>query len=352
MTAALRSDALTPLGGEVELERLLGESREFSAEFPLFLANHLPMVLIAMHRLGGSDERLAEYFATYRDMNRLCAPPPSVAPIARETWTEALGARERETDYRAFFQGEVARLGARGAVSLYLPALLPGVAASATHGLMRLAYGAMRGDDAEIATALGYWAATYLELGRATGAPPITDDPVEVLVRMRPIETFRHVTTELDLLWHFMRAIAQKPEFAPIVDWLAIRPDTYQRVRKASLALYAGTMDFCALHALTGCHWLRLIAPLTPDPDLALRYFWQSIAALYPKIGFPDLPDAETLEAWRRAPCPDWEEIAAAAVKSDDEHDLSLTFSAREEGRLYGDRLYQVVAARRLNLIA
>ena len=83
-----------------------------------------------------------------------------------------------------------------------------------------------------------------------------------------------------------------------------------------------------------------------------LRYFWQAIAALYPKLGFPDLPSAETLEAWRRQPCPDWPEIAAAAVRSDDEHDLSLVFSAREEHRKFGDRLYQVVAARRIQLIA
>ena len=55
---------------------------------------------------------------------------------------------------------------------------------------------------------------------------------------------------------------------------------------------------------------------------------------------------------WRRRPCPDWPEIAAAAVRSDDEHDLSLVFSAREEQREFGDRLYQVVAARRMQLIA
>src|SRR5206468_4266591 len=96
---------------------------------------------------------------------------------------------------------------------------------------------------------------------------------------------------------------------------------------------------------------LRLIEPLNPDPDLALRYFWQAIAALYPKIGFPDLPTADMLDTWRHAPCPDWPEIEAAAVRSDDEHDLSLVFSAREEWRTHGDRLYQVVAARRLRLI-
>ena len=352
MTAAVLIDPRAQPQSERELRRLLAECRAFSAEFPFFLANHLPMVLVAMHRLGGSDERLAEYFSIYREINRLCAPPPSVAPIPRETWTEALGEREREKDYRAFFEGEVGRLGARVAIARYLPTLLPGVSASATHGFMRLAYGVMRADDAEIAVALGYWAATYLELARASGAPPITDDPADVLVRMRSVETFRSVTVERDLLWHFMQAMGRKPEFAPVVDWLAIGPETYQRVRKASLALFAGTMDFCALHALTGCHWLRLLALETPLADVALRYFWQAIAAVYPKIDFPDLPDSETLEEWRQAPCPDWREIASAAVKSDDEHDLSLTFSAREEARFYDDRLYQVVAARRLKLIA
>jgi hypothetical protein len=315
------------------------------------LANHLPMVLVAMQRLGASPERLAEFFAVYRDTNHLVPSPPPVAPIERARWSVALGDRKRETDYRSFFDGEVMRLGPRAAIAAYLPTLLPGIAASATHGLMRLAYGVLREDAAEIATALGYWAATYIELGKATGAPPVTDDPVEVLVRMRPVEAYRHIEPELDLLWHFMREVAKRPEFRPLVDWLAIGPDTFRRAVTASLALFAGTMDFCALHALTGCHWLRLIRPVNPAPDLALRHFWQSIAALYPKIGFPDLPSAEMLDELRRAPAPDWPEIAAAAVRSNDEHDLSLVFSAREEWKVYGDRLYQVVAARRLNLI-
>jgi hypothetical protein len=337
---------------EAELGRLLKEERKFSAEFPAYLANHLPMVLVAMHRLGGSDERLKAFFATYVEMNKLVPPPPNVAPIARGNWDGALGDRARERDYRDFFEAEVARIGPRAAISLYLPRLAPGLAASATHGLMRLAYGVMRDDRQEIATALGYWSATYLGLGVAHGAPPVTDDPVDVLVRMRPIGAFRHVETELDLLWHFMRAMSAKLEFRPLVDWLEIGPGTAERMRKASLALYAGTMHFCALHALTGCHWLRLLNPVLADPGLMLRYFWQAIASLYPKLGFPDLPSAETLENWRRQPCPDWPEIAAAAVRSNDEHDLSLVFSAREEHRKFGDRLYQIVAARRMQLIA
>jgi hypothetical protein len=351
MAVALRSETGDLAASEAALERLLAEARGFSGEFPVMLANHLPMVLVAMQRLGGSAERLAEFFAVYRDANHLVSPPSPAAPIERMNWRAALGDRKREADYRSFMRIEVTRLGSRAAIATYLPTLLPGTAASATHGLMRLAYGVLRDDAEEIAAALGYWAATYIELGRTTGAAPVTDDPVDVLVRMRAVEAYRHIEPELDLLWHFMREMAKQPEFRPVVDWLDIGPDTFRRATAASLALYAGTMDFCALHALTGCHWLRMIRPVNPAPDLALRHFWQAIAALYPKIGFPDLPSDELLAEWRRAPAPEWPEIAAAAVRSNDEHDLSLVFSAREEWRVYGDRLYQVVAARRVKLI-
>lgn len=348
MSSARRAAA----AGKRDLEQLMIEAREFSAEFPPFMANHLPMMLVALKRLGAADTRLADWFAIYRDVSRLVPMPPAAQPIERARWTEALGERSREGDYRAFFGQEVARLGIGDACATYLPTLVPGIAASALHGLMRLAYGVMRGDKAEVGAALGYWAATYLPLCPATGAKPTTDDPAEVLVRLTPVETFHHVEVEIDLLWHFMMAMAKKPEFSGVVDQLRIGAETHDRIAAASLALYAATMDFCALHALTGAHWLRILRPVLPDPDLALRYFWQAIAALYPKIGFPDLPSAETLDEWRKTPTPDWPEIMAAAVHCDDEHDISLTFSAHEEWKLYGDPLYQVVAARRVRLIA
>ena len=256
-----------------------------------------------------------------------------------------------KADYRTFFAGEVERLGATPAALRYLPELMPGMAASATHAFMRMAYATMTDSDEETGAALGYWAATYLSLGASQGLAPSTDDPAEVLTFMYRPEAFRHVEPERDLLWHFMRAVAQKPEFAPVVDMLAIGPETHDRVARCSLALYAATLDFCALHAVTGTHWLRLMAPRTPDAATPLRYFWQAIASLVPKIGFPSLPSAEELEAWRRARLPDWPEIYREAVARDDEHDLSLSFSAGEEFKHYGDRLYQYAAAKRLNLV-
>ena len=338
--------------GESALGRLLEDSRSFSAEFPLFLANHQPMMLVALERVGASDRRLEEWFEIYRDVSKLVPQPPSVAKIGRADWRDHLGDRSRERDYREFFVGEVASLGIGPSVNAYLPVLTPGIAGSALHAFMRLSYGVMRNDPAEVGTALGYWSAAYLELCLASGAEPVTDDPAQVLIWMKSVESYRHVEPELDLLWHFMREMAKKPEFKSVVDQLRIGPDSLKRVAQASLALYAGTMDFCALHALTGSHWLRILWPVLPNPDLALRYFWQAIAALYPKIGFPDLPSGEQLSAWRRAPVPKWEEIKATAVACDDEHDISLTFSAFEEWKFYGDPLYQYVAARRVRLIA
>ena len=148
-----------------------------------------------------------------------------------------------------------------------------------------------------------------------------------------------------------MRAVAQKPEFAPVVDMLAIGPETHTEVASLSLALYASTGDFCALHALTGAHWLHMMAPRTPDRTQPLRFFWQAIAALVPKIGSPSLPKAEQLDQWRATRLPDWPEIFQEAIMRDDEHDLSLTFSASEEFKRYRDPLYKYAAAKRLNLI-
>ncbi len=345
--ATSHRDAATRQG----LERAVAWSRQWSAEFPLCLANHLPMVLVALHRMGASDERLEAYCHIYHGQNGLVPAPEPIGTVTRDNWRAFLGQREREGDYRTFFAGEVARLGATPAALRYLPELIPGMAASATHAFMRMAYATMTDSDEETGVALAYWAATYLPLGVSRGLEPSTDDPGEVLAFIYGPAAFRHVETERDLLWHFMRAIAQKPEFKPVVDMLAIGPQTHDRVARLSLALYAATLDFCALHAVTGTHWLRLIAPRTPDMATPLRYFWQAIAALVPKIGFPVLPSADELEAWRRAPLPDWPEIYREAVTRDDEHDLSLTFSAGEEFKHYGDSLYTYAAAKRLTLI-
>ena len=109
-----------------------------------------------------------------------------------------------------------------------------------------MAYATLTDSDEETAAALGYWAAPYLPLGAPTGAPPITDDPLSVLLGLYDSPAFRGIETERDLLWHFMRETARRPEFAPVIDRLAIGPATRARVAAVSLdntSAPSGTVD-------------------------------------------------------------------------------------------------------------
>lgn len=343
------SDLDTPTREPADLARIMDEMSRWQSEFAGTYANHAPMVLVALSRIGGSPARLADFFDHYREANGLDATVAPRHPIAATDWRAALGERDREADYRVFFEGEVARLGREGALRTYLPHLVSGIGASALHALMRTAYAVLRASDTDTAIALAYWAATWFALPPATGAAPVTDEPAEVLRRVAALEDL-HALPALELLWHNMRQAGAEPAFAPVVDWLAVTPETPARMASASIALFAATQEFCALHAVTGTHWVRLVAPHT-DASLLQRHFWQAIASLMPKMGFPALPDAATLDAWRALPAPDWPEIERAAAASYDEHDISLVFSAREEMALYGDPLYRLAAARRMKLV-
>jgi hypothetical protein len=333
----------------------LVEARSLGVEFGTQLANHAAMVLHAQRRLGGTGTDARRFLDSYIANTGLGPAPPSPGPVTRATWASHLGDRAFEAAHRAFFRDELARLGSAAALQReWLPRLLPGMAASALHALMRLAYANDAGEPAEVAEALGYWSACYLPLGEGVGALPLTAEPAEVLLRVAREPSLLAVTPETELLWHFMRATAAQPAFAPVHDWLALGPDTLDRIARDSLLVFAATMEFCALHAVTGAHWLRLILPpLGPaDRDRAIRQFWQAIASVYAKMGCPLPLAAAEAERQRRLPCPSWEEIAAAACRSDDEHDVSLVWSAREEWAHRGDPLYQVVAARRVGLLA
>lgn len=333
------------------LRTLIAEIGQRSGEFPVLLANHLPMVLEAMGRLGASPERLEEYAEHYNRVHAVPQIPPPVAPLDEGTWRSAIGHREREADLRDFFAEVVSREGGADAIRHYLPQLFPGVAASATHGLMRLAYAVLRSDEAEIGNALGYWAATYLAFPVRAGAGQPKASAVELVLGMRDEPSFRGITISSTLLWKWIEHMGTVPAFQSLLGRLAPQDDMLPTLREASLALYASTMTFEALHAVTGSHWLRLVTPYVDHPGQLYAYWWENVMALYARIGLPALPDTAQLDAWRALPVPPDAEIAAAAVASDDEHHHSLVFSAFEEFNLTGDPLYKVVAARRVGLL-
>ncbi len=332
------------------LDELLDRMPHYGSEFAGTYANHAPMVLLALARLGGSSDRLERFFSFYDESKQLLPFATSKVVIDADNWRDHLGDRSAEEAYRTFFSTQLADHGRDQMLARWLPRLAPGIGASAFHALMRAAYSVIGGRHTESVNALAYWCATWLAMPVTTGTPPISGNPVTVLLHAAALPSTRTLTIK-DLIWQNMQDAFALPDFSSAGDWFEAGDDALADCASAALTLFAATQDFCALHALTGLHWIRVLEPYHDATPQMVRHFWTGVVALMNKMEYPSLPAAHSVDAWRSLPCPDWEEIFACASQSLDEHDLSLVFSCSQEEKIYGDPLYRRVAARRLALI-
>jgi len=112
-------------------------------------------------------------------MRRLEEFPRGSGPIG-PGWQEALGDPRRVADWTTYFQHEVAEQPWRQVLEAWWPRLLPGVAAAATHGVIRVGHAVRAlmedGEDgdhlAELAHGLAYWAARWQPVPGAPDAGP------------------------------------------------------------------------------------------------------------------------------------------------------------------------------------
>src|SRR5580698_4018005 len=151
------------------LSRLAGTGPEFRGG----LSNHGPMAAEALVRLGRADA-VAGWLDGY--LGRLDDPPAPSDRITDQTWRESLGAMNRVADWELYFRAHLAEEPWRDVLARWWPRLLPGLAAAATHGIIRTSHAARSLASAEQAGAdtaertdelgrgLAYWAARYLEL--------------------------------------------------------------------------------------------------------------------------------------------------------------------------------------------
>lgn len=143
-----------------------------------WLSNHGPMVVEALDRLGRGAEvhRWSE-----RYLPRLEDVPRSIVAIDGRGWRDALGDPVRTGDWIRFFLHEVDHEPWQALLARWWPRLLPGIAAGATHGVIRVGHAvrALSGLETaprrcELAHALAYWAARWqpLPVLTATGNRP------------------------------------------------------------------------------------------------------------------------------------------------------------------------------------
>ncbi|HET7246884.1 MAG TPA: questin oxidase family protein [Streptosporangiaceae bacterium] len=146
-------------------------------EFEGWLSNHGPMAAEAMVRHGQAGQ-VHRWLDDY--MARLEEFPRGSGPIG-SGWQEALGDPRRIADWTGYFQREVTEQPWRQALQTWWPRLLPGVAAAATHGVIRVGHavraltqdGAGAEHLAELAHGLAYWAARWQPVpGTPASEPP------------------------------------------------------------------------------------------------------------------------------------------------------------------------------------
>jgi hypothetical protein len=153
-------------------------------EFADGLSNHGPMAVEAMVR-HGHDAQVHAWIDWYQ--TRLEDAPRGITPVTSEDWREALGDVRRLGDWTTFMLREVQLRPWRDLLAEWWPRLLPGITASATHGVIRVGHSvrALLAEEespadgprlAEFAHALAYWAARWTPLNLQ---PPPHAGPID-----------------------------------------------------------------------------------------------------------------------------------------------------------------------------
>ncbi|MCO1596437.1 questin oxidase family protein [Micromonospora sp. RHAY321] len=141
-------------------------------EYEGWLSNHGPMAVEALAR-HGHQQRVHRWLDDY--LGRLDDLPRGLRPI--DDWREALGDPKRAGDWLAHFDRELREHPWREVLGTWWPRLLPGIAAGATHGVIRVGHAVRALDTAdanpqrltELGQALGYWAARWQPVPGADG---------------------------------------------------------------------------------------------------------------------------------------------------------------------------------------
>ncbi|MFE7468735.1 questin oxidase family protein [Streptomyces sp. NPDC057499] len=158
-----QSDATGTL--DEALERLHASGPERDG----WLSNHAPMAVEALVRHGQAPA-VHHWLDGYR--HKLEDMPGTSARLTSENWREALGDPRRIGDWTEYFVRETGERPWREVLAEWWPRLLPGIAAGATHPVIRVGHSVrtlLSGETtaprvAELAHGLGYWAARHQPL--------------------------------------------------------------------------------------------------------------------------------------------------------------------------------------------
>jgi hypothetical protein len=142
------------------------DAHRFSAFYRGYLANHLPMALVALDQMGADDARLARFEREYVTTH--------LEPIGNHPAFQAAVGE---------LAAHIAKEGRDAVLRLEFDRLAAGVGSGAFHGAIRTAYALESGSEREMAHALAYWSLAFEPLPEP---PEFTgsQSPFEVLAAL------------------------------------------------------------------------------------------------------------------------------------------------------------------------
>ena len=268
------------------LDEALIRLRDTGPERSGWLSNHAPMAVEALVYHGHADE-VGGWIDGYRDL--LEEAPRGIAAIEPEQWRDPLGDPVRTGDWLAFFALRMRAAPWREVLAEWWPRLLPGIAAGATHGVIRVGHAvrALLAEEtaprvAELGQGLAYWAARWQPLAPAGGGSFRAGDPRAALdaVPRVPDQRFgiRARLAQLAELPDWPATAAQIPGAGSVEDRLAAIITA--AVRNHGTHGYAAPVML--VHAATAPTAVLRVLPALP-PALArpsLAAAWAATAAV------------------------------------------------------------------------
>jgi hypothetical protein len=328
------------------LEALLKKNRNHEKATQPGINNHVPMVLIALYRMGASSAIMNRYVERF-DLSE-ATPPPVVTHsnlITRNNWKYRLG-QGPFSAWVDFFVEWIGQTSMDAVLHEAVPALMSGVCTAAYHALLRLTYALDYGSRDEVEFALAYWAVEFypgpdFDADIAPAEPEAIFDEIIKAASNLQIEPVNSIDGRLHQVY-------QNREIAHC--WKPVRisgSDPLEKMSGLILQIFAGSQHFTLLHALTSCQAMRRVLPYLKDPEKSLSAYWHSVCAAYVtvlrsrfELGRDTAPDCQM----------QWEEIFAAAAASEDsmEHIVKLCYTSWLEAGHYHRPEYLALACREI----
>jgi hypothetical protein len=309
------------------------------------LSNHGPMAVEVLVRRGHEVD-VPRWVDRY--VPRLAELPKASDRIGEENWRDALGNGKRIGDWTTYFTGQVAEGPWREVLATWWPRLLPGIAAGATHGVIRVGHAVrtlLAGNEGpaavtELAHGLAFWAGRWRPL-------PGSAAPAGTLGAAAALSAVPHLPDQRGVI------ASRIPKLADLGGWAAavtsLRPaadDTEVETRLTDL-IDAATVRYLAhghgspvllVHTATAPNAVLHTLPALPRalwaPSLAA--VWSASAAIVamyepaaaaPRDQLPGAPDATDPAA----------EALERAAAHGDEHVIKFTDTAAEVYARTGD---------------